>query len=90
MEKIKLIVFRILLKKYILGWLVKGWGAIKGYKTQLSVAAFAVVYLLEQTGQIPTELAKQIYPYLEAMAGFSLIQKLQRAEPYIEEIKKEL
>jgi hypothetical protein len=90
MEKIKLMMFKILLKKYALGYLVQGWEKLKGYKTQVAVALMVLTYSLEQAGQIPSELSKQIYPYLEAMAGFAFLQKLQRVQPYVDELKKEV
>ena len=86
MERFKVMVINMLLKKYAMGFLVKGWDALKGYKTAIFVTIMVVIKLLEMTGQIPADLAQQIYPYLETGAGFSFMQKLARYQPIIDEV----
>lgn len=87
MEKIKLVVFKFLLHKYALGYVVKLWESIKGYKTQICIGLWVVVFLLEQSGSIDSALSEQIRTGLEVAGGFSLMQKLQRYKPYIDELK---
>ena len=90
METMKLAIFRLLLKKYALGYLVKGWEKTKGYKTAIFTVLTILTYAGEQFGYVPKELAAQLYTLFGGGAGFSFMQKLQRYQPYVDEVKKAL
>ena len=85
MENLKLKIIQFLLNKYALGYLVKGWSAIKGYKTQIFGVICVLVYVGETTGQIPHDLAEQLYALFGGLGGMAFMQKLQRYQPVIEQ-----
>lgn len=87
MENMKLLVFRFLLKKYALGYLVKGWEKAKGYKTIIFTVLMALTYAGEQFGYLPKDLADKLYVLFSGGTGFSFMQKLQRYQPYVDEVK---
>lgn len=92
MENLKNKIVSFLLKKYALGYLVKAWSSVKGYKTQIFAALSVLTWIGEVTGHIPKETAGQLYTAFGSGAGFSFIQKLQRytdqASGIIGEVKK--
>ena len=83
MEKLKMMLLSMILKKYALGYLVKGWSGVKGYKTQILVAIGVGVYAAERFGYVPKEVADQLYPYLFGGGAVTFMQKLQRYEPIV-------
>ena len=85
METIKLKIIQLLLNRFALGYLVKGWSSIKGYKTQIFAVVCVLVYVAETTGQIQHDLAEQLYTLFGGLGGMSFIQKLQRYQPVIDE-----
>jgi len=92
MQTLKEKIVGFLLKKYILGYLVKGWTAAKGYKTQIFMGLSVLTWIGEVTGNIPHDVATQLYAGFGGGAGFSFMQKLQRYQPQVEglinEVKK--
>lgn len=86
METLMKKIAKFLLQKYALGYLVKAWSAVKGYKTQIFTALSVLVYGLQLAGQIPPDLATQLLTVFGSGAGFAFIQKLQRYETDIKEI----
>lgn len=84
MDKIKNMILSFILKKYALGYLVDAYSKIKGYKTQLFTAICIGVYIGETLGQIPHELAEQLYTLFGGLGGMAFIQKLQRYQPLID------
>ena len=87
MEKIKNKIIEILLKEYVLGYFIKGWEKVGGYKTQICVVAWVAVFLCEFAGWIEPELAQKVLTGLEVAGGFSLMQKLKRYDVYKEQLK---
>lgn len=86
MERIKLFIFDLILKKYALGYLVQGWVKLKGWKTQICAVALVLVWLGEVSGYIPKELADQLEVIFSTGGAFAFMQKLQRAEPFVKEM----
>lgn len=84
----KLVAF--LLKKYTLGYLVKGWSKLRGYKTQIFAVLTGLVWVGEVTGQIPKDTASQLYAVFGSGAGFAFMQKLTRYQPEIEDLIKDV
>ena len=93
MQKIKDMVVAFFAKKYALGWLVSGYRALEGKKTQLAIVLMAVTWLLEVFGIIPKELAAQIYGVLGPIGGMTFLEKLKRfqgsAERVANSVKRE-
>lgn len=85
-EKVKLAILKTILNKYALGYLVKGWAGIKGYKTQIVLAVGIGVKVLKTVGYLPKEVAEPLYPYLLGASAVTLMQKLQRYQPIIDEL----
>ena len=83
MEKLKMMLLSMILKKYALGYLVKGWSGVKGYKTQILAVIGFGVYAVEKLGYIPKEIAEQLYPYLLGGGAITFMQKLQHYEPIV-------
>ena len=83
MERIRLFIFNVLLQKYILGWAVKGYKGLSGYKTQVCMGLYAAVWVAAHMGYIEPELANQVELGLQVAGGFSFAEKLARIEPYV-------
>ena len=83
MEKIKMFVFNILLQKYVLGWAVKGYKGLSGYKTQVCMGLYAAVWLASKLGYIEDGLANQVELGLQVAGGFSFAEKLAKIDPYV-------
>lgn len=90
MERLKIKIVELLLKKYALGYLVKGWGYLKGYKTQIFAVLSLLAYGLKVTGQISDDLGDQLIAAFGSGASFAFIQKLQRYEPEIKGLVNEV
>ena len=90
MEKLKLMVASYALKKYALGYLVKGYSSLRGYKTQIAAAVGIAVWLAQITGYVTPEQAQILYGIVGAGGGMALLQKLQRYEPMVEEIAQKV
>lgn len=85
MNTIKLGIFKFLLKKYMLGYMIKGWTSLKGHKTQIFALICIGVFAGQVTGYIPPDLAKQLYAIFGSGSAFSFLQKLQRYQSVIEQ-----
>lgn len=83
-DKLKMFAFNIVLKKYVLGWAVKGYDKAKGWKTYICIAAWIGVFISEKMGWLDPTLSDQVQRALEAAGGFSLLDKLSRVNPYID------
>ena len=84
MENIKLAIINIVLKKYVLGYLVIAWEKIKGWKTLLFIIWLFFIPFLQTHGWITPEQAKELNAIFGTGAGFSFMQKLQRYKPLVE------
>ena len=89
LENLKLKIIKLILKKYFLGWAIKGYTAVKGYKTQIFVALAILTWIGEMAKVIPQELAKQLYEVFGAGGSITFMQKLSRYQPVIEELVEE-
>src|SRR3990167_5685930 len=85
MGKLKLMVFNLLLKKYLLGYLVKGYDKLTGWKTQLCAVAGLAVWLAETFGGMDHALAEQLYIFFGGSAAVTLADKFKRYQSLIEQ-----
>lgn len=90
LEKIKLKLIKVILKKYVLGYVVDAYKGITGYKTQIFLGLTVLIWFMESIGAIPSELAKQLYELFATGGAFSLLQKLKRFQPIIEDLAKDV
>ena len=87
METIKNKVIEFLLKEYVLGYVVQFYSMMKGYKTQICVALWVVVFIIKYAGFLEAGLADQVLRGLQVAGGFSFAQKLQRYLPIMESVQ---
>lgn len=87
METLKLKILEFLSRKFILGWAVQFWEKATGYKTQICMALWVIVYIGKMTNYIDNNLADQVLTGLEVAGGFSFMQKLKRYQPIIDDYK---
>lgn len=73
----------MLVKKYILGYLVTGWGKLKGYKTQVCIAVGIAVYVGYVLGYIDYDTMIKAETGLGTAGGYSLLDKLERFDKYV-------
>ena len=91
MNAIKNRIVDILLKKYVLGYLIKGYSSLRGYKTQIFATICVAVYFGELLGKIPHDTAESLYQIFGSLGGMALVQKLQRysvVKETVETVKK--
>lgn len=88
-----MLIFKGLLKKYALGWLVDIYKKTTGYKTQIIIVLSIIVFIAETFAFIPKELAEQLYIALGSAGSITWLQKLKRYQEQLskiaEEVKKE-
>lgn len=93
MGKLKDWIIGLLAKKYLLGWLIKGYRALEGKKTGIAIALAVLVWTGEVFGFIPKETAASLYAILGPAGAVTLMEKLKRfqknAEKVAEAVKKE-
>jgi hypothetical protein len=93
MNKIKSWAINFLLKKYALGYLVKGYRAAAGQRTNIAIALGALVWGAQVLGLIPAELADQLYKIIGTIGSITFIEKLKRyqktAEGLVTVVKEE-
>jgi hypothetical protein len=93
MGKLKDWVMGILAKRYLLGWLVKGYSLAEGKKTQLAAVLALLVWVGEVFGFIPKELAATLYTVIASIAPVTFLEKLKRyqgtAEKLADAVKEE-
>lgn len=87
LENIKAKIVELLLKKYILGYVVKFWDATKGYKTQICMVAWGIIFFLKSAGYLEPALADTVLANIEVAGGFSFLQKISRWSKAVEIIK---
>src|SRR3990167_471616 len=78
MEFLKTKIVKFLLQKYVLGYMVKGYEKLTGYKTQICAAAWCIVLGAKLMNYIEPQLADQVLHQLEAAFTISALQKLKR------------
>ena len=78
MNKIKDYVVSFLLKKYALGWLVKGYRTAAGWRTTLAMVLGAVVWLGQVFGYLTPEMADSLYKVIATIGSITFIEKLKR------------
>jgi hypothetical protein len=84
--KIQTWVLGILVNKYALGWLVKGYRQAAGYRTGLAIAAAVIVFVAQVFGYIPAESADGLYKILGAFGATAFIEKLKRYQKAAEKV----
>lgn len=85
-EKIKLWIMSILLKKYALGYAVQAYKGIQGYKSQICAVGMIIVYIAQIFGQIDSDTANTLYAALGGFGSFSFMAKLKQYEGLIKEV----
>jgi hypothetical protein len=78
MNKIKDWAVNFLLKKYALGYLVKGYRAAAGWRTTLAMVLAAAVWLGQVFGYLTPELADSLYKVIGTIGSITFIEKLKR------------
>lgn len=93
MNKIKTWAINFLLKKYALGYLVKGYRAAAGHRTNIAIVLGALVWVGQLFGVITPELADQLYKIIGTIGSITFIEKLKRyqktAEGLVTAVKEE-
>lgn len=84
LDKIK----TLIVKKYLLGYLVQGYTQIKGYKTQIIAAIAVIVWAAARFGYVPPDQEKNLYEILGGAGTITLLQKLQRWQNIADEVGK--
>ena len=78
MNKIKDWVVSLLLKKYALGWLVKGYRTAAGWRTTAAIVLAAIVWLGQLFGYLSPEMADSLYKIIGTIGSITFIEKLKR------------
>lgn len=78
MNKIKDYVVSFLLKKYALGWLVKGYRQAAGWRTTLAMVLGGLVWLGQVFGYLTPEMADSLYKVIATIGSITFIEKLKR------------
>ena len=86
MNKIREWVLNFLVKKYALGYLVKGYRAAEGWKTYLAMAACVIVFTANVFGYIPDGLADSLYSVIGTFGVTAFIEKLKRFQKTAESV----
>jgi len=93
MNKIKDWVVSLLLKKYALGWLVKGYRQVAGWRTAIAAFLAILVFGGQLMGYLPPELADQLYKIISTIGAITFVEKLKRyqktAEGLVTVVKEE-
>jgi len=92
-EKAKAVVMKFLLNKFVLGWLVKMFQKLTGWRTETSaivVAALTVAYVM---GFVPEDVYQPVVAAVGGFGGFAFLDKLlgykDIFDKVADEIKKE-
>lgn len=85
-EKLKGWAINFLLKKYALGYLVKGYEKITGYKTQIATGLWVLIWLAERLGYVDPAFGNQIRTGLEVAGGMAFMQKLKRHQGTVDKV----
>ena len=85
-DKIKVSIFRLILKKYVLGYLVDGWEKMAGYKTQICSVLIFGIWVAESTGYLPPETASGLYKVLGGLGSYAFMQKVKRYKWVVKEV----
>ena len=86
MEKIKNMVINFLLKKYALGWLVKGYRAASGWRTVAAGVLAAAVFVGQVLGYIPENLADELYKIIGSIATVTFLEKMRKYQKAAESV----
>lgn len=78
MDKIKTWAVNFLLKKYALGYLVKGYRAAAGWRTTVAIVLAAAVFAGQVFGYLSPELADELYKVIGTIGSITFIEKLKR------------
>jgi hypothetical protein len=78
MNKIKDWAVNFLLKKYALGWLVKGYRTAAGWRTTIAIVLAAAVWVGQLLGYLSPEMADQLYKIIGTIGSITFIEKLKR------------
>ena len=78
MNKIKDWAMNFLLKKYALGYLVKGYRAAAGWRTSIAVVLAAAVWVGQVLGYLTPEMADSLYKVIGTIGSIAFIEKLKR------------
>ena len=93
MNKIKSWAVNFLLKKYALGWLVKGYRQAAGWRTGIAAVLAILVFLGQMFGYLTPELAESLYKVIATIGSITFIEKLKRyqktAEGLVTVVKEE-
>lgn len=91
-EQIKVKLMKFVVSKYLMGYLVKAWNFLRGYKTQIGIAAAIVVFSLKVAGVIDESVYKNAIEAISVWTGIAFIDKVARykdsIEGVIEEVRK--
>jgi len=82
-EKIKMMAVNLLLKRYALGYLVKAWNKINGYRTQICFGLMIAVYIAEKFGYIDAQLSANMQTALAGGGTFSFLEKMKKYDGII-------
>lgn len=80
----------LLVKKYVLGWLVQGYRALRGHKTTIITVVAVGVWVAEVFGYLPHDTAKNLYQILGGSGTITILQKLQRWQDQAESLAGEV
>lgn len=84
LDKIKLMI----VQKYILGYLVKGYSAVKGYKTQIVMVLAILTWAAARFQYITPDQEKNFYEILGGAGTVTILQKLQRWQSMADQLGK--
>lgn len=84
LNKIKL----FLVKKYLLGYIVKAYSSIKGYKTQVAIGLAVLVWVAARFQYLTPDQEQSLYEMLGGAGTITLLQKLQRWQSDADELGK--
>lgn len=90
MDKIKELIFGVLLKRFGMKYLVQGYKLLDGYKTQIGMAGAGIIFALQAFGQITADEANAAYAIVATWTGQSFIEKLKKHETMASEIASQV
>jgi hypothetical protein len=83
LDKVKEYLMAVLLKRYALGVVVKGWDLADGYRTQISMASAIAVLVAGYLGYMPIDKAHESALLLGGSSIATFLEKLRKHEGLI-------